>query len=175
MKPSRCFIRTDSSASNAVCLQSLCNPTLKLANFLAASHHLRLCLSTPLFSSPLLHTAILWGFFKHLSILTSFSALRTIPSLPRLHSLPPLLPFHDLLPKPQGLTQLWNTRCSINDFAPRPRSAREIQLPFSNRVRILTPATPLCNMCESKCKCVRCAQTFRRLCLQKMPSDWLHC
>ena len=49
---------------------------------------------------------------------------------------------------------LWDASCSFNDFAPRHRSAREIQLPFFNWMRTLTPATPLQNMCVWLCECV---------------------
>lgn len=106
--------------------------------------------SAPLFSLPLRHTAILC-VLEHLYIATSF--FRLSPASPISIHFP--LPSSDLLPRPRGLTQLWDTSCSFNDFAPRPRSAREIQLPFFDRMRTLTPATPLQNMCVWICMWVR--------------------
>lgn len=84
----------------------------------------------PFFSLPLLHTAILC-VSEHLSIPASLFTDFLLPPVSIHFPLP--LPSHDLLPRPRGLTQLWDTSCSFNDFAPRPRSAREIQLPFFNR------------------------------------------
>lgn len=64
---------------------------------------------------------------------------------------------------------LWDTSYSFNDFAPRHRSAREIQLPFFNRMGTLTRATPLWNMCEFG---YACAQTSK-LVLISHSKRWL--
>lgn len=169
MKLSRCFIQTDSSAPNTVCVQSLCNPTLKLANFPEAQHHI----TSPLSFSP--HPC-----FHHLSFITLFySMFLSIFLFQHLLSLfglsPDSLfssPLHSPMTSCQGPLdslsccdgrELWDTSCSFNDFAPRPRSVREIQLTFFNRMT-LTPATPLQNVrvCVSVCCCafehVNCAE-----------------
>lgn len=75
MKLSRCFIQTDSSNPNAVCLQSPCNPNLKPANFPDSQLHISsVFLPQPLFSLPLLHPAILY-IFEHLSLSLYISSL----------------------------------------------------------------------------------------------------
>lgn len=95
MKLSRSFIQTDSSTPNAVCLQSPCNPTLKVANFPDSRHHI-----TSVFLPPTLvfitppsncYSQCFWAF---LFIPTSFFTLQTFSCLPPLHALrlpsPPL-------------------------------------------------------------------------------------
>lgn len=123
-------------------------------------------------------------FWASLSSPTSFLTPRTFFCLPtHLHSLlllsTPMTPCQrprDLLSCCDG-RGLWDTSCSFNDFAPGPRSAREIQLPFFNGIRTLTPATPLRNMCVHMlwiCMwvCV-CAQTLRLFILHLRDAAWL--
>lgn len=99
MKLSRCFIQTDSSAPNAVCLQSLCNPTPKLANFPESQHRI----TSPLSFSPrpcfhhLSFSALFSSMFLRISVFQHLLSLFGLsPSSPP----PPLC--HDLLPSPSG-------------------------------------------------------------------------
>lgn len=98
--------------------------------------------SPPFFSSLPLHTACSLCFLSIpaslFTLLTFFCLLTPLSSLSHPSAL-----LTDLLPRPRGFTQLWDTSCSFNDFTPRPRSAREIQLPFVKRESTLAPATPL--------------------------------
>lgn len=165
MKLSCCFIQTDSSAPNSVCLQSRCNPSLKLANFpdsqnritspMAFSTHP--CFHHLSFQTLLLSVFVSISLSSHLPSVFCLSAA----SLLSLHlSSPPVTSCQssrDSLSCCDG-RGLWDTSCSFNDFAPRHRSAREIQLPFFNRMGTLTRATPLWNMCEFG---YACAQTSK--------------
>lgn len=126
MKLSCCFIQTDSSAPNTVCLQSSCNPTLKFANFSNSQHHIASALS----SSP-------HHFFQHLSYIFSRIFLKLLP-IPSLSWPAPAYPLYNPLHSslmtscqaPRDSLSccdgrgLCDTSCSFNDFAPRPRSAR---------------------------------------------------
>lgn len=107
MKLSCCFIQTDSSAPNRVCLQSRCNPTLKLANFPDSQNRITSpngFLHPSLFSSPLLPNSAPLHVCQYFFILSSSLSLLSFRCLPPLPS--PFLPSCDLLPKLQGFTQL---------------------------------------------------------------------
>lgn len=105
-------------------LQSSCNPTLKLAS----SYHLcRMFFSSSLASLccfPCFCASLYPYIFIHSldCVLPSFFAHFLLP-----------IPSCDLLPRPHGLSQLWNTTVSfLMTFTLRPRSVRKIQLPFLN-------------------------------------------
>lgn len=162
MKLSRCFIQTDSSAPNTVCLQSPCNPTLKPANFLDSQHHI--FLPPPLFSTPLLH------IFSHISraflypLISPHSLDVILPSL----STSPSPPLRWPLAKAPGTHSVvaMAEDCGIPAadlmiLPPGPDQPEKYSNHFSTE-RELLPLHRLCEMYMCICiyECVHCAQTF---------------